>query len=366
MKNISCVFTVEEVKNIFSEFYLESDFLASLQLPEYIYTGMDSVCKILDLQYKNVMLVADTETSKNTQVIQLLESKANSRMIRVETVISDSCISVFSQVQEKLIENTPGIIIAVGDGKIIDCVSAISSLTKIPFAAIPHVAPTALWDSDCVDAFLDKKVPSVCVLDPEMILHANSAKIAYEGLGMLTLAAESFLYSSDRYIKTLSHKAFSQIHDNLFDSYTGEISARENLLEGMYWAYISYINSYEYSWESPCYRLCDFFERFDIDSLSLLAVSCVQILEGIYKDNTEEMISLSQGINSVNRDGMSGEYLTDSVRKLRAKMSIPKAVKNLGADKNQFILMCDEISDEDKKMFEQSFYGEKQIYTTSF
>ncbi len=340
--------------------------MAILQLPEYIYTGMDSICKILDLQYKNIMIVADNDVSKNTSVLEILLSKAQSRMIKTDVVINDNCISIFTQVQEKLVENTPEIIIAVGDGKIIDCVSAISSVSEIPFVAIPQVAPTALWDSDCVDAFLNKKVPSVCVLDPEMILYANSAKIAYEGLGMLTLCAESFLLSSDRFIKTLAKMAFSQIYGNLFASFTGEISARENLLEGMYWAYISYINSYEYSWESPSYRLCDFFERFSLDALSLLAVSSVQIIGHVYNQHESELSELAQGLGVTKQDELSAMYLLQRLRQLRAKMSVPSAVRNIGADEKQFLKMSEELGEEDKELFFNCFYGEKLLQPSSF
>ncbi len=338
--------------------------MSVLQLPEYIYTGMDSACKILDLQYKNVLIAADSGVSQNTDIIKILEAKAACCKIKVNTIICDSCLSFFDKVQEKLMEDPPEIIIVAGNGKAIDCISAISSITQIPFASIPMCAPTALWDSDCVDAFLNKKVPKICVLDPEMISSANSAGIAYEGLGMLTLSAESYLYAPDRYIKNLAKTAFLQIYDNLFSAFKGEISARENLLEAMYWAYLAYINSYEYSWESGCYRLCDFFEQFDIDALSILAVSCVGITETVYKDNENELINLSKELGTAKTNG--ADYCIECIRKLRAQMSVPMSVKNLGADERKFHELCKEAGEDDARLFSLVYYGDKKFHAIRF
>ncbi len=311
--------------------------MSLIQMPEIMYTGMDSLSKILDLSYKNVLIIADTQSCKNTNVTQILLSKAKEKQLNCHTVINDSCVSIFSAVQEKLMEYTPEILIAAGDGKVLDCACAISSLIEIPFATIPCVAPTALCDSDCIDAFLLKKLPSICVLEPEMIIKANSCKIAYEGLAMLVLAGESMKNAQSRYVRSLAKKAFSEIQSNLFAAYTGEISARESLLEAMHWAYACYVNSYEFSWESPAYRYCDFFALFDVDKLSLLATSCVQLLESAVDDND----------------------VLQTVRGIRARLSVPRAAKDLGIDESEFLTRIDEISDEDKETFSLGYYGEQ-------
>ncbi len=311
--------------------------MSLIQLPEFIYTGMNSLSKILDFSYKSILIITDSETAEKSEVLKILLSKADEKKINSTLVSGDSCISIFSQVEEKLMDVTPEALIAFGDGKILDCVSAISSLSEIPFATIPSVAPTALWDSDSVDAFLSKKLSRICILEPEMIIRANSTKIAYEGMAMLALAGESMQTAQNRYVKSLAQKAFYEIFNNLFSAYTGEISARENLLEGMYWAYVAYVNSYEFSWESALYRYCDFFSAFEIDKLSLLAVSSVQILKEASVD----------------------ENLIDKVRRLRAKLSIPKSVKNLSVDEEIFLQKTEVLGDEEKELFSACYYGEQ-------
>lgn len=331
--------------------------MAVLQLPEYIYTGLDSVCRIFDKEYKKLIIISDIGIALSTNILNIFSQKAEKHSVKADFIAEDNPTVLFDCIQEKLVDETPEIIVAIGDGKIIDCAMTVSSMTGIPYCAVPQAAPSALWESDFVEAFLSRKVPSICVLDPEMIIMANSSKIAYEGLAMLTLCAESFAMADDRYIKSMARAAFRQIYENLFDAFRGEISARENLQQGMYWSYISFVNSHDFSWESPCYRLCDFFKGFGVDSLSLLAVSSVQLIKSIYGGNEYGLHELAYGLNITKQQELSAMYLIENLRRLRAKMFVPTCIKNLGAEENQFLLLSQELCEEDKKMFFDCYYS---------
>lgn len=332
--------------------------MAVIQLPKYIYTGMDSIGRVFDNNYKNLLLLTDTEVEKSSSVVSAFFQKAQKHSARAEHIACNDPAELFSLIQEKLVDETPEIVVALGDGKIIDCAMAVSSMSGIPYCAVPQVAPTALWESDNVEAHLSRKIPSVCILDPDMIVGSHSAKIAYEGLGMLALCTESFLLAGDRYVKAVAETAFGRIYENLFDAFRGEISARENLLEGMYWAYISFVNSHDFSWESPCYRLCEFFRPFGIDGLSLLAVSCVQIIKSICNKNGDSLQQLAQRLDITPQKELSGLLLVEKIRQLRAKMAVPSCIKNIGADEEKFLLLSDELSEEDKQMFFDCYYSD--------
>lgn len=332
--------------------------MALIQMPEYIYTGMDAVGRVFDNNYKSLLVMVDPDTQKTSATLPALFQKAHKHSVRAELVVCDNPDTLFSLTQEKLADITPELIVAAGDGKTADCAMAVSSMSGIPYCTVPRVAPTALWESDNIEAHLSRRVPSVCVLDPEMIVGAHSAKIAYEGLGMLTLCAESCIRARSRYIKAMAQTAFCRIYENLFDAFRGEISARENLLEGMYWAYISFVNSHDFSWESPCYRLCDFFHSFDIDGLSLLAVSGVQIIKSLYQKEEEALQELAQKLKIIFRPELSGILLVEKIRQLRARMSVPSCIKNIGVEEERFLLLADELGEEDKRMFFDCYYSD--------
>ncbi|MBQ8227602.1 MAG: iron-containing alcohol dehydrogenase [Clostridia bacterium] len=336
--------------------------MAVLQLPEYIYTGMDSINRIFDNNFKKLLIISNKEIEMTTITLPAFLQKAQKHSVKADVLVEKNPYELFSAVQEKLIDETPELIVAVGDGKTIDCAMAVSSMSGIPYCAVPESAPTSLWESDYVEALLNRKIPLMCVLDPDMIIGANSVGLAYEGLGMLALCAESFLKSGCRYIKSAAKTAFKQIYDNLFDAYKGEIAARENLLEGMYWAHIAFINSHDFSWESPCYRLCDFFKSFGIDSLSLLAVSCVQVIKSIYAENEPALHELACEVNASQQQELSSICLTEKIRQIRAKMFVPSCVKNLGADESRFLILLQDIGEEDRRLFFDCYYSEYSAF----
>ncbi|MBQ8783817.1 MAG: iron-containing alcohol dehydrogenase [Clostridia bacterium] len=333
--------------------------MAVLQLPEYIYSGMDSISRIFDSECKKMLVISSVDAERSTNILSAFFQKAQKHSVKADFLTEDNPSELFSLIQEKLVDETPELIVAVGDGKIIDCAMAVSSMSGIPYCAVPQVAPSALWESDSVEAFMTRKIPSVCVLDPDIIVNSNSAKIAYEGLGMLTVCAESFLCADGRYVKSMAKTAFRQIYENLFDAFKGEISARENLLEGMYWAYISFVNSHDFSWESPCYRLCDFFKSFGIDALSLLAASCVQVVKNVYKDNESALRELACEVNASNQQELSSMYLIEKIRQIRAKMFVPSCIRNLGADEGRFLILSQELGEEDRQMLFDCYYPDR-------
>ncbi len=372
MNKISSVFCFFKQKIFTEKINSESDFLALIQLPEYIYTGMDAIGRIFDSNYKSILVITDNDTQKASSVLPALMQKAHKHSVGAELVACDNPDRLFSVIQEKLIDATPQLIVALGDGKISDCAMAVSSMTGIPYCTVPQVAPTALWESDNIEAHLSRRVPSMCILDPDMIVGTHSSKIAYEGLAMLTICAESFIFAEHRYIKAMAQTAFCQIYENLFDAFRGEISARENILEGMYWAHISFVNSHSFSWESSCYRLCDFFASFGVDGLSLLAVSCVQIIKNAYQKNEVALQQLARNLNLTPQTELSGLLLVEKIRQLRARMSVPSCIKNIGVDEDKFLFLFDDLGEEDKRLFFDCYYSdylncrlEEQVYRGS-
>lgn len=321
--------------------------MSAIQLPCYIYSGLDSVGRIFDSGCKKILVAADCEKSFGSDVLNTMLKKAHNHGVSVDLVTEDAPDLILNRIQEKLMIGLPELFVAIGAGKVADCVAVASALTEIPYFCVPRCAPTELTNVDSSEAMLTRKLPFGYIFDPDMIVNTNSLKIAYEGLGMLALCVESFFRATDRYIRSLSKMALEQIIADLFSAYKGEISARENLLEAMGWAQIVYANSYSFLWESPCYRLCEFFKTFGVDSLSVLAVSVVQLTEGIINNDSFSLNKITDGAE-----------ITAKIRKLRAKMSVPSCIKNLNVDESRFKNVSADLNDEDRHLFERCFYSD--------
>ncbi len=330
--------------------------MAVLQLPEYIYNGLDSVGGIFEADYKKILVVADSDVPFSSGILDAISKKAHKHGVSAEFLIQENPDDLTEKIQEALMDSVPDVLIAVGGGRTIDCIAVVSALSEIPYYAIPRCAPTALWSEDEVEVIMNRKVPDGYIFDPDIIIGTNSLQIAYEGLGMLTLCAEGCLKAENRYISALAKAAFVQIVTNILPAYQGEISARENLLEAMGWAQISYVNSHSFSWESPCYRLCEFFKVFETDSLSVLAASSVQLIKRIFSDNESILNEITLEAFVKNKSKLNQDYLFERIRMLRAKMLVPSCVKNLNVDEEAFTKKLNELSDEDKYLFTECFY----------
>lgn len=332
--------------------------MAVLQLPEWIYSGLDSIGGIFEPEWRKMLVIADSTVNFSSSVFEVISQKAQKHNVMADFLMVEDHTVLTDEIQEKLMEEIPEVLVAVGDGRTIDRVAAASALSGIPYYAVPQCAPTALWSEDEIEVILTRRMPFGYILDPDMIVGTNSVKIAYEGLGMLTLCAESCLKAGNRYIRALARKAFIQIATNLFSAYKGEISAREDLLEAMGWAHIAYTNSFSFSWESPCYRLCEFFKPFGVDSLSILAVSGVQLIKRIFTNDIDELDKIAGEMIAEDVTVINGDRLIEKIRRLRAKMSVPSCIKNINISEAVFLKMADETNEEDRILFTECFYGD--------
>lgn len=158
--------------------------MMNLQFPSEVYCGMDSLEKIFNNDYSGVLIISDGNIAHKTGTLAKLKNDFESLMTKTQLIISDDAQTLFQKANRYADLATPDIIIAIGDGKTLDCAAALSKLTGIPFAAIPEASPTALFEYNTLDVFLYKKFPKMCILNPDFILMSDSMKIAYEGFGI--------------------------------------------------------------------------------------------------------------------------------------------------------------------------------------
>ena len=328
-----------------------------LQFPHRLYSGMEAFDNIFDKDYESVLIISDGNLSGKSGALIKLKRKFDSLLTRTEIFISDDSQELFSQAKKYCDVHIPEAIIALGDGKTLDCGRAVSMLCEIPLVCVIETAPCALTEYNTQDMFLYKNTSDVCIIDPMFINISDSSKIAYEALGTACLALESAVCGRDRYITAVASKAFYEIYKNIMPAYRGEISARENLCGAMYASYTAYINSFDYSWQSASFRIAEFFSKWSSDRISTLAACATGLAEYLNENFPDKFSALAKDMNLTPLHEIAPQFLIDEIRRIQATVSVPFALKNYLIDENDFTACCAELSEEEKDLFYRCYYG---------
>lgn len=335
--------------------------MKNMIFPSKLYCGIDAVNSVFDIDYGSVMILSDNLTFIRSAAVSKIKQKFDTMLTKTNLIVSDNEGDLFDRAYSYADSEIPDAIIAAGDGKTLDCAAAVAKLTGVKLICLVGTAPGALCEYDTLDVFLYKTMPEVCILDPCFITYAASDKIAYEAMAMLNLAAESYMKASDIYIRKTAGEAFCEIYHNIIPSYTGEISAREKLLEGMYAAYTAYINSYDYAWESSSYRLGQFFSKWGIPKLSSIALASSYFAENFFDGDYERFRSLAHAAGVSRQKELAAIALKDSIIRIKAKLTIPSVIKNFGISEQDFLASCADLPDEDKDLYFRCYYGSFMI-----
>ena len=328
-----------------------------LRFPHELYCGADSLDKVFGKDYSDVLIISDSEPLTSYCFTQKILSGFNSLMTGTKLICSDEPDELFKHAYSFANTEMPESIVAVGSGFVQDCAAAVSRITETPFVSVVSTAPTSLHEYNTLDVFLYKSSPDVCIIDPSFITAADSLKLAYDALGMMTLALEASVCAGDRFISFTAQKAFCEIYNNIMPSFRGEISARENLVNAMYGAYSAYINSFAYSWESDAYRTASFFSGFSVSRLSALAV-CITYLSEHYNEVYPEKFRALAALAEPNEDiGSVSLLLLNNIRRIQATLSFPSSIKNCSVSESDFLVISRSLSVEEKDFYCRCYYG---------
>ncbi len=331
--------------------------MSVIQLPHKIYSGIDAFDKIFDKDFESVLIISDGILSQKSGTLFKLKRKLDALLTRSEVIVEEDVYEMFEKAKKYAETYLPEAVIAIGSGKVQDCGCAVSKLCEIPLISVVETLPTALTEFDTLDLFLYKNAAEICIIDPLFITQSESEKIAYEALGTACLALESSVVCRDRYIKELAKEAFSEIYKNIMPAYRGEISARENLCCAMYSAYIAFVNSFDYSWESVSFRISSFFSKWNSDRISSLAVCITNLSELFFEKYPNEFTSLAEDLQLTPLKEIAPSFLVEEIRRIQATLSIPFAMRNFMIDEDDFISSCNALSEDEKDISAKCFYG---------
>lgn len=329
----------------------------SLLFPREVFCGIDTLKNIFNNDYADVLIISGSEDYAFCSVCEKLQKEFESRFVKTKLITAKNPLDLFNPAYSYANVEMPECIIAVGSGCVQDCAAAVSRIAEIPYISIIGTSPTQLCEYNTLDVFLYKKLPDVCVIDPVFVTCADSLSLAYESLGMMTLALEAGVLAGDRFVCSAAKNAFVEIYRNIMPAFRGEISARENLCGAMYAAYVAYINSGEYSWQSPAYRTASFFNDFSGSKLSTLAVCITYLTEHYCELKPAEFACLAQLAEPDASKEKSVQTLKKNIRRIQATLAFPSSMKNYPVNERDFLICGDNIPVEEKDFYFKCYYG---------
>ncbi|MBQ7595326.1 MAG: iron-containing alcohol dehydrogenase [Clostridia bacterium] len=329
----------------------------SLFFPHEVYCGIDSLDKIFSKDYSQVLIISDSEPFAVFSAAQQIHSSFNSILTEAQLITSQNPENLFKQAYAYANKEMPECVIAVGSGFVQDCAAAVSRITETPYISVVSTAPTHLYEYNTLDVFLYKKMPDICILDPVFITNADSLSLAYDALGMMTLALEAAICADERFVIALAQKAFIEIYRNIMPAFRGEISARENLCGAMYGAYTAYVNSGNYSWESAAYRTASFFSDFSGSKLRVLAVCIPYLSEHYCEIKPQSFARLAMFAEPDAQKEIAAQMLLKNIRRIQATLAFPSSMKNYSVKETDFLVFSESLSVEEKDFYFQCYYG---------
>ena len=329
----------------------------SLLFPREVFRGIDTLKKIFSKDYSDVLIISESEDFTSCSVCDKVQKKFESMLTKTKLIKSENPDELFKSAYSYANIEMPECIIAVGSGRVQDCAAAVSRIAEIPYVSVICTAPTQLCEYNTLDVFLYKNLPDVCIIDPVFITCAESLPLAYDALGMMTLALEAGVLAEDRFVCSAARDSFIEIYRNIMPAFRGEISARENLCNAMYAAYAAYINSREYSWQSPAYRTSLFFDDFSGSKLSTLAVCITYLTEQYCEMKPAEFSYLARLAEPDVSKEKSVQTLKKNIRRIQATLAFPSSMKNYPIDEQDFLICGDNISVEEKDFYFKCYYG---------
>jgi alcohol dehydrogenase class IV len=380
-------------------------------LPRDVYYGKGSLEQLKTLKGKKAVLVLGGGSMKKFGFVDKALSYLNEAGIEVkliEGVEPDPSVETVFKGAEVMRNFNPDWIIAIGGGSPIDAAKAMwvfyehpeknfddikdpftipELRSKAKFLAIPSTSGTAT-EVTAFSVITDYKTeikypladfnitPDVAIVDSELAETMPPKLTAHTGMDALTHAIEAYVATlHSPFTDPLAMQAIEMINEYLLKSYEGDVEAREQMHYAQCLAGMAFSNALLGITHSMAHKTGAVFH---IPHGCANAIYLPYVIDFNKKSALDRYAKISKrlGLNGQTDDELV-DSLTNLIKELNKKMSIPCTLKEYGIDEEEFKSKVDLISeraigdactgsnprqlskDEMKKIFECVYYGNK-------
>lgn len=276
----------------------------------------------------HAIIISDSETLKNRGILDNILLKSRKIISQVSLIVNNNVFELYNQAAEAFFAEEADLIVAIGSSAAIDCGMLLTYQCGARFTAIPCCGSSGMTDFENADYCTYRHSPDTVVLDPALAECMPSDILAYDAMASLAYAIDT-LFSSDNIItKSLAVRGATGILNNLLPAFRGNTASIEKLMYAMYFTAVAHRN-YTNLKDSYINRISRFFADFGYTKSSVCSVILPNVAEYEEKSfrNILSEIAEAAGVSRSGDDpSFAGTKLIDEIRKLQARVGIPRSV----------------------------------------
>lgn len=340
--------------------------MARFTLPRDLYHGKGSLEELKNLKGKKAVVVVGGGSMKRFGFLEKVETYLKDAGIEVklfEGVEPDPSVETVMKGAQMMQEFGPDWIVAIGGGSPIDAAKAMwtfyeypdttfddlcvpfnfpSLRTKARFCAIPSTSGTATevtafsvitdYNKGIKYPLADFNItPDVAIVDPELAEKMPQKLTAHTGMDALTHAIEAYVSTLHcDYTDPLALHAIKMVHNDLIDSYHGDMDARDRMHNAQCLAGMAFSNALLGIVHSMAHKTGAAYTGGHIVHGCANAMYLPKIIKFNSK-NPEALIRYGEIARFIGLKGNNNEELVDAliaeIRSMNEKLSIPACIK---------------------------------------
>ncbi len=327
-----------------------------------IYFGEGSLEKLRELDNKKILIVCDKFIGTSDILKKVLDKLEKCEILVFDEIVPDPTIKIVAKGVQLLKREKFDLIIALGGGSSIDGAKAIREYYKridenveIDFYAIPTTSGTGSEVTEYSVITNEKEslkyaltnedlLPTIAILDPELVKSVPKSITADTGMDVLTHAIEAYVSKeASDFTDALAEKAFELVVKNLEKVYENgnDIYAREKMHNASCLAGIAFNAAGLGLTHSLAHMIGG---RFHIPHGKINAIILPYVIKfnsdidrKSYLDSENEILKRYQklgkiaGLNGIN-PVIGTSNLINYIQKLQKSVGIPKNLKELKID----------------------------------